>query len=78
MPLVKEPPGASGKVSDLPGMPSAVLAALRSWWDAGVCFGVQVSFSRPIDRIGASSREVGLSAEPKPRDRVFALTGVHP
>ena len=25
-----------GKVSDLPGMPSAVLSALRSWWDAGV------------------------------------------
>jgi hypothetical protein len=23
------------KVSGLPGMPSAVLAALRSWWDAG-------------------------------------------
>ena len=23
-----------GKVSDLPGMPSAVLAALRAWWDA--------------------------------------------
>jgi hypothetical protein len=25
-----------GKVSGLPGMPSAVLSALRSWWDAGV------------------------------------------
>jgi hypothetical protein len=24
-----------GKVSGLPGMPSAVLSALRSWWDAG-------------------------------------------
>jgi hypothetical protein len=29
-----------GKVSELPGMPSAVLAALRSWWDAGTLKGI--------------------------------------
>lgn len=29
-----------GKVSDLPGMPSAVLSALRSWWDAGIPRGI--------------------------------------
>ncbi|MGP2494456.1 PD-(D/E)XK nuclease family protein [Mesorhizobium sp. PUT5] len=29
-----------GKVSGLPGMPSAVLAALRSWWDAGTPKGI--------------------------------------
>lgn len=29
-----------GKVSGLPGMPSAVLSALRSWWDAGVPKGI--------------------------------------
>lgn len=29
-----------GKVSELPGMPSAVLAALRSWWEAGTPKGI--------------------------------------
>ncbi|WP_246663550.1 hypothetical protein [Phyllobacterium endophyticum] len=28
------------KVSGLPGMPSAVLSALRSWWDAGIPNGI--------------------------------------
>jgi hypothetical protein len=28
-----------GKVSGLPGMPSAVLSALRGWWDAGIVTG---------------------------------------
>jgi PD-(D/E)XK nuclease superfamily len=33
-----------GKVSELPGMPSAVLSALRSWWDAGIPKGIPDNF----------------------------------